>query len=302
MAYTPTVWTTGDVVTSEKLNKLENAIVGNVKDVSGTYEYVLEDASEPIIETFNNAIIENDLENNVANAPYAHAEGVQTTASGAYAHAEGGSTIASGNTSHAEGNLTTASGDYSHAEGNFTTASGGSSHAEGQYTIASGDYSHAEGATYNFNQKTINEVTYTKATAVGQASHIEGTNNLAIGHASHAEGGETIASGEASHAEGIGTIVNGQASHVEGFQTIASGTNQHVFGKYNVEDNLSTYCEIVGIGNDEISRKNGRTLDWNGNEKLTGSLTLGAGTANEVTLTPETLRILLNMIPTEENQ
>lgn len=232
MAYTPTVWATGDVVTAEKLNKLENTIVGNVKDVSGEYEYVPDGASEPVIETFDNAVIENDLEGNVANAPYAHAEGSGTTAGGNVSHAEGGGTIASGDGSHAEGHQTTASGMVSHAEGGTTTASG---------------------------------------------------------VASHAEGGDTIASGNGSHAEGAGTI--------------ASGQFQHVSGKYNVADTLNTYCEIIGIGNDEISRKNGRTLDWNGNEKLTGSLTLGAGTANEVTLTPETLKILLdNITPPEETQ
>ena len=202
MAYTPTVWATGDVVTAEKLNKLENTIVGNVKDVSGTYEYTDND-NQSLTETFDNAVIENNLEGNVANAPYAHAEGDCTTA---------------------------------------------------------------------------------------------------IGYASHAEGGSTYSSGDGSHTEGIGTIASGMASHAEGYQTRARGTNQHVFGKFNEEDNLNTYCEIVGIGNNENSRKNGRTLDWNGNEKLTGSLTLGAGTANEIELTPETLRILLNMIPTEENQ
>ena len=45
-----------------------------------------------------------------------------------------------------------------------------------------------------------------------------------------------------------------------------------MFGKYNVEDSESTYAEIVGNGTDTV-RLNARTLDWSGNEVLTGSCT-----------------------------
>ena len=39
MAYTPTVWATGDVITAEKLNKAENGIAANsVLDVTVTME------------------------------------------------------------------------------------------------------------------------------------------------------------------------------------------------------------------------------------------------------------------------
>ena len=149
-----------------------------------------------------------------------------------------------------------ASGDYSYAEGSGTYATGNNAHAEGDGTGADGNYSHAEGyGTY------------------------------AGGNYSHVEGNGSVASGESSHAEGELTRASGLWSHAEGYYTKASGQYQHVSGKFNVEDLNNTYAEIVGIGTHNNSHKNGRTLDWSGNEQLAGSLTLGLGTTDEVTIT-----------------
>jgi hypothetical protein len=82
-----------------------------------------------------------------ATLSYAHAEGVDTTASGYYSHAEGSGTTASGNGAHAEGENNVASGASSHAEGSGNIASGYFAHAEGQGTTASVDFSHAQGYT-----------------------------------------------------------------------------------------------------------------------------------------------------------
>lgn len=123
--------------------------------------------------------------------------------------------------------------------------------------IASGKCSHAEGD-------------YT--TASGYGSHAEGISTTASNACSHSEGNNTKAIGDYSHAEGYCTIASGLQSHAEGSHTIAKGACQHVFGKYNVEDSESTYAEIVGNGTDTV-RLNARTLDWSGNEVLTGSCT-----------------------------
>ena len=172
---------------------------------------------------------------------------------GNYSHAEGYNTTASGSSSHAEGGSTTASGNASHAEGTTTTASSNSSHAEGKSTTASGEYSHAEGY---------------RTTAIGRSSHAEGDDTTARGDYSHAEGFYATASGKDSHAEGLGTIANHKS--------------QHVFGEYNIADSSTaesndrgTYVEIVGNGNDfgSSARSNARTLDWDGNEWLAGTLT-----------------------------
>ena len=60
-----------------------------------------------------------------------------------------------------------------------------------------------------------------------------------------------------------------------------------------------TYVEIVGNGTmsgTTESRSNARTLDWSGNEALAGSLTLGKGTADEVTVTAAQLKQLIAML------
>lgn len=99
--------------------------------------------------------------------------------------------------------------------------------------------------------------------------------------------GETL--GTKATAEGNNTAARGDASHAEGTNTTASHKSQHVFGEYNVVDNSSAastsrgnYVEIVGNGTAANALSNARTLDWSGNEKLAGKLTLGAGPTNNL--------------------
>ena len=153
-------------------------------------------------------------------------------------------------------------GLYSFAEGTSTTASGLSSHAEGMNSQATAQGSHAEGTSQ----------------ATAQFAHAEG-NGVSSGEYSHAEG-SSAASGDISHAEGNGTVASGDYSHAEGNGTVANHKSQHTFGEYNRKDTNSsasslrgTYVEIVGNGTSNNDRSNARTLDWNGNEVLAGSLT-----------------------------
>lgn len=185
-----------------------------------------------------------------------------------------------------------ASNQYSHAEGGKTTASGGASHAEGSLTTASGNSSHAEGS---------------RTTASGNDAHAEGFKTSASGISSHTEGEQTVASGDNSHAEGNMTTASGLHSHAEGSQTIATSKSQHVFGEFNVGDESSatqrgTYVEIVGNGTSDNSRSNARTLDWSGNERLAGSITIGAGTSNEVTLTAADLLVIMEKCGLSQEQ
>ena len=96
----------------------------------------------------------------------------------------------------------------------------------------------------------------------------------------HAEGIGTTASAPGAHAEGIDSIATALAAHAEGKYTIARSPNQHVVGKYNVEDTIAKYAEIVGGGTSNTARKNIRTLDWDGNEVVSGSVTTSNITAN----------------------
>lgn len=197
--------------------------------------------------------------------------------------------IASGNCSHAEGSGTKALGPSSHAQGgSATTASGPLSHAEGNGTTSSNVACHTEGSS---------------TTASGSNSHAEGFNTIASGDNSHAEGASATASGLSSHAEGGGCVASGDYSHAEGGGTIANHAYQHVFGQCNIADpstaasnQRGNYIEIVGNSGSSSNRSNARTLDWNGNEKLAGSLTLGMGTQNEVTITAAQIKQLLALL------
>lgn len=101
---------------------------------------------------------------------------------------------------------------------------------------------------------------------------------------------------------GNAEAASGTDSDAAGNGTIANHRSQHVFGEYNEADASDaaatargTYAEIVGNGT-AIIRSNARTLDWSGNEKLAGSLTLGMGTENEVTITAAQLQQLLTLL------
>ena len=136
-----------------------------------------------------------------------------------------------------------------------------------------GNYSHAEGY-------------HTEAS--GQHSHAEGYETTASGFNSHTEGTLVTASGTSSHAEGTGTTASGSYSHAEGHKTTAKNRSQHAFGEYNELDpstalswDRGTYIEIVGNGTDENVRSNARTLDWDGNETLTGTITANGVNLND---------------------
>lgn len=198
--------------------------------------------------------------------------GFANTCEHASAIAIGGLNISSGNISYAEGFGTTSSAGQSHTEGFVTTASGDQSHAEGQGTTASGDQSHAEGYR-----------------------------TTASGFDAHAEGQQSVASGFFSHAEGLRAEASGFCSHAHGKRVKANSSCQTVFGVCNVidtpdSDGNGTYVEIVGNGTTDNDRSNARTLDWSGNESLAGGITLGMGTADEVTLGAAQLKQLLTLL------
>ena len=143
-------------------------------------------------------------------------------------------------------------GQYSFSNGNGVIASGDNSHAEGEHTRAT-----------NYN------------------CHVEGSYSHASGSASHAEGNDVLASGDHSHAEGNGTIASGSASHAEGNNTIASSNQQHVQGKYNIEDTENKYAHIVGNGENDTTRSNAHTLDWNGNAWFAGNVSIDGTPTND---------------------
>lgn len=84
----------------------------------------------------------------------------------------------------------------------------------------------------------------------------------------------SMAYGTSSFSENNGkTSTGADYSHAEGFQTLASSKYQHVQGKYNVEDTVNKYADIVGGGTSGTTRKNIYTLDWKGNGVFAGNVT-----------------------------
>ena len=163
--------------------------------------------------------------------------------------------------------LTEATGLNAFAMGLGSIASGSLSFSRGEYCIASGAYSSADGNAV--------EATATYA-------HAEGNHTTASGQGAHVEGEYGIASGKDSHAEGSYTKAQGDYSHSEGYNTTATHKAQHVEGEWNELDpstntsaNRGVYVHITGIGTSNNNRKNGFTVDWNGN--LWGARSLGHG-------------------------
>ena len=241
-----------------------------------------------------------------------HAEGKYTTASGDSSHTEGSYTIAKNRSQHVFGeyNIADPSTEQSFTRGNYVeivgkgTSSGARSNARtldwsgnevlaGNLTI--GGTITANGQQIlpqvqsDWNQTTSTESDYIKNKPVikagqGVNSIVEGdlTENSSAGNYSHTEGVGTTANGIAAHTEGVGTTASGDVSHAEGNETIANHKCQHVFGEFNeldpnvaASDARGNYVEIVGRGTDVNTRSNARTLDWDGNEVLTGTLTIG---------------------------
>ena len=60
----------------------------------------------------------------------------------------------------------------------------------------------------------------------------------------------------------------------------SSGTHQTVIGKYNKKDNADKYAFIVGNGNNDASRSNAMTIDWDGNVEIDMDTSAAAGTTD----------------------
>lgn len=251
--------------------------------------------------------------NNIATAPYTHIEGHENYVSGTATHAEGYYNIADNNYAHVEGYYNTNHAQYSHVEGGNNTnwASGQYGHVEGHENENSGLYTHAEGDS-NIATPSVRSghIEGANNTISAYYTHAEGYDNIASGQASHAEGNGTQAIGSFSHAEGDNTIAAGESQHVFGKynepHTYPNWTNNT---QYEVGDKIvynstgyvalianinstpsnsnenwqqlrynNDYVEIVGNGyyaENTYTRSNARTLSWEGDETLAGSLTVG---------------------------
>ena len=109
---------------------------------------------------------------------------------------------------------------------------------------------------------------------IGEYSIAEGKSVTASGFASHAEGLGTKATGAYSHAEGAHTKAKGAYSHAGGYQTVADNSHMTVVGTYNTENSGKAF--VVGVG-DFLNRRDGFTVDWNGNVAVKRNLVVQSG-------------------------
>lgn len=271
----------------------------------------------------------------VASGSYSHAEGNGSTASGEQSHAEGNATTASGTNAHTEGSGTIANSRSQHVFGEYNVADANSSvGSKGSYIEIVGNgtgssaRSNARTLDWDGNEKLAGGLTLEgplsrgrlanstvgngsmafgyRVTASGSYSTAIGEDTSAWGNNSHAQGAVSYAIGDNSDAAGQSCYAVGDNSSATGRTAIATKRSQHVFGEYNIYEGADVpqtkvsergqYVEIVGNGVDASHRANARTLDWDGNEALAGSLTLGKGTADEVTITAAQLKALLALL------
>lgn len=154
----------------------------------------------------------------------------------------------------------TANGFYSHAEGDFTSANMANSHAEGYSTTANGNNSHAEGNT------TI---------ASGASQHVFGEYNIEDDLPLWISGTSYNVGDKVKHDSDTYQCIQANSDI-----TFTSEKWKDLNGRLN-------YVEIVGNGNENTS-SNARTLDWDGNETLMGSLTVGGTiTADGASILPQ---------------
>lgn len=115
-------------------------------------------------------------------------------------------------------------------------------------------------------------VTEGKDNVAAYCAHGEGLSTKAYGEYSHTQNHNTRADGKYSDASGLGTWAKGDSSSAAGIETIVNSDGGSVRGRYNDEDIYKYYVDIVGIGTSNTDRRNGYTLDWDGNATFAGKV------------------------------
>lgn len=226
----------------------------------------------------DSAEVFNDYDNNIAKAPYSHAEGFKTIAGdsqhvGIGAHSEGAQTYAEHNFSHAEGIGTVANGIASHAEGSAIFKDYGLRvYVDAQHPVSSNQFyltyalvgytGHErelqEDDLIYFNNKcclVVDSVTVLNADELYEVktkNNIVGLNGQIVTLYANETAylvdlnNRTQSSGLASHAEGFHTLASGKGSHSEGCNTQASGESSHSEGSNTIAIAQNTHSEGKG--------------------------------------------------------
>lgn len=246
-----------------------------------------------------------------AKGDYSHAEGFTTNSTGNYSHAEGNGTAAYGESSHAEGGYGSAFGQYSHVEGGYSVcANGNCSHAEGEYSVEScGEASHAEGRHGTYALGAVSHAEGESVIAGGDGTHVEGNNMQVFGAFAHGFGryntldvsAETYSNKKTYNVGDVVFVKSSSNTQNGGYAagifkcttavTTAEDFDPSKWGRTSLD---GPYVEVVGNGNSK-SRSNARTLDWDGNEWLAGTVEPVGGLILKSTTANSTKRFLVTV-------
>lgn len=142
--------------------------------------------------------------------------------------------------------------------------------------------------TYNPNRHALTLGQRALNSTYGSYSLSLGTGNTVSAMDTVSLGDYNTVSAEKAFAQGDGHSVTANGASAMGKSLIANHMAQHVIGMCNVEDpstaastSRGNYIEIVGngaypSGSSTPTRSNARTLDWDGNEWIAGTLTQGS--------------------------
>lgn len=159
--------------------------------------------------------------------------------------------------------------NYSFAEGYHTEALGEASHAQGWYTSA---YSKHQSVSGRFNVIDANTDTFIgdgTTTTFQLSEYIGYTRRLVVKINGNVTEDYVPFHSSGSRPKSMIIFTNNPPASGAVIEAIYA---------------QETYAEIVGNGEDNNNRSNARTLDWEGNETLAGSLTLGSTTITEAQL------------------
>lgn len=173
-------------------------------------------------------------------------------------------------------NDSTAIGDYSFAacggvaNGALSFVCGQQSHnAEGtmRSIILGENNSSNESSTYLIGKDNTANAQYTYT--LGNDNEMNGTNTYALGY-------DNTTNATSSVAIGYGTTTNGYGAKTFGHDVHASSAYQIVLGTRNIIDAEDKYLYILGNGqqdeNEQFTRSNAHTIDWQGNAWFAGSV------------------------------
>lgn len=259
MAYEKTTWVDGDVITAEKLNKIEDGI----EDATG-YDC----KEEPVVLLEESVVTESYYGSIRGTLSYSHpikAETIIVTFDGVdyVLNNSGRSEDVVSYYGACKDMYTQDYSEYPFGLSCFHSSSQNFLFTEkaGTYSIKISAVTDVVSTTENF-KKAVDSLVSVKNIKDAESFGIKANNvsgNTASGKYSFASGSTTVASGECSHSEGVeGTTASGRASHAEGDHTTASGRASHSEGSGTVASGGYSHSEGSGSGAEgEVSHAEG---------------------------------------------